>query len=118
MALCDEGRAVQILGNLLSNASKYSPHGGRITIGLALSEQEGFVRVAVADTGVGIAPDEQRHVFTPFFRARSAGQSGARGIGLGLYITRLLVEIHGGQIWFESAINGGTTFFVTFPTAS
>lgn len=114
-ALCDQARAVQIVDNLLSNAVKYTPDGGQIRLEVTLAEQEGFLQVAVIDNGRGIAPEEQDKVFSRFFRAKSTISSGQRGAGLGLYISRALVELHGGRIWFKSQPNQGTTFCVTFP---
>jgi signal transduction histidine kinase len=115
--LADETRAAQILGNLLSNASKYTPDGGAITVSVSPTEEEGFLQVAVEDTGVGISYEDQDKLFTRFFRADSASRTRASGAGLGLYITRSLVELHGGRIWFESELDKGSTFYVTFPTA-
>jgi signal transduction histidine kinase len=117
LALCDETRAAQIIGNLLSNASKYTPQGGLIVISLVPAEEEGFLQVSVADTGVGISAEDQAKLFDRFFRAGSASLTGASGVGLGLHITRSLVELHGGRIWFESEPDKGSTFYVTFPTA-
>jgi signal transduction histidine kinase len=116
-ALCDEARASQIIANLLSNASKYTLEGGEITVSLTLAEEEGFVQVSVTDTGVGISTEDQKRLFERFFRAKSAGEARARGTGLGLYITRSLVELHGGKVWFESEIGKGSRFHVTFPIA-
>ncbi len=116
-ALCDQTRVAQIISNLLSNACKYTPEGGLITVSVTRAEEEGFLQVAVADTGVGIAVEEQERLFTRFFRAASAQQTGASGTGLGLYIARSLVELHGGRIWFESDVNKGSAFYVTLPIA-
>ena len=116
-ALCDEARAAQIVGNLLSNAVKYTPDGGQIAIRVTHDEKEGFLRVSVADNGVGIPPEDQPKLFSRFFRARSAARTRASGAGLGLHIARSLVELHGGRIWFESALDRGSTFYVTFPAA-
>jgi signal transduction histidine kinase len=116
-ALCDKARASQIIGNLISNASKYTLDGGEITVRLTLAEEEGFVQVSVIDTGVGIATEDQERLFERFFRAKSAGEARAPGTGLGLYITRSLVELHGGEVWFESEVGKGSTFHVTFPIA-
>ena len=115
--LCDKTRTMQIIGNLLSNASKYTPQGGRITISLAPADVASFVQVSVTDNGVGIAPEDQARLFGRFFRAGSAAQTGAGGTGLGLYITRSLVELHSGRIWFESTPGKGSTFHATFPIA-
>jgi signal transduction histidine kinase len=113
-ALCDETRAAQIMTNLLSNAIKYTPDGGRITISLQAVVAEGALRLAVSDTGVGIPPADQAQLFSRFFRAATASLTGATGAGLGLYISRLLVELHGGRIWLESEPGRGSTFYVTF----
>jgi signal transduction histidine kinase len=116
-ALCDEARASQIIGNLISNASKYTLDGGEIKVRLTRAEEEGFVQVSVIDTGVGISAEDQERLFERFFRAKSARQARAPGSGLGLYVTRSLVELHGGEIWFESEIGKGSRFHVTFPIA-
>lgn len=117
LALCDETRAAQVIGNLLSNAVKYTGEGGAITVEVAAMDGEGFLQVTVTDTGVGIAPEDQEKLFQRFFRARNAFETGATGSGLGLYITRALVELHGGSIRFESQLGQGSTFRVTFPVA-
>jgi signal transduction histidine kinase len=116
-ALCDEARAAQIVGNLLSNAAKYTLPGGAIHVRLDRDEQEGFLRVSVADEGPGIPLEDQQRLFTRFFRGESSRQSGAPGAGLGLHITRSLVELHGGRIGLESQPGAGSTFTVTFPIA-
>jgi len=116
-ALCDETRAAQIIGNLLSNASKYSPEGSLITISVAPAEEEGFLQVSVKDNGVGIPAEDQAKLFKRFFRSENADLSETGGTGLGLHITRSLVELHGGRIWFESEPGEGSTFYVTFPIA-
>jgi len=116
-ALCDEARAAQIIGNLLSNASKYTSEGGLITLSMAYAAEEGFLQLCVADTGVGISAADQGKLFQRFFRAESAQLTGASGAGLGLHITRSLVELHGGRIWCESELNKGSKFCVTFPIA-
>ncbi len=117
LALCDRGRAAQIIGNLLSNAIKYTPHDGLLTISVSLAQEPGHLQVSVTDNGVGIAPADQPKLFNRFFRAGSAQVTGASGAGLGLHITRALVELHGGRIWFESLLDHGSTFHVTFPIA-
>lgn len=116
-ALCDETRMVQIIGNLLSNANKYTPAGGKIEIEITLAEEEGFLQIGVKDNGLGIAVENQASLFERFVRADSARRSQAPGAGLGLYITRSLVELHGGRIWFESEPDRGSTFHVTCPIA-
>lgn len=116
-ALIDQTRTMQIMGNLLSNASKYTPNNGEITIELSLAKKDGFLQLSIADTGVGIATDDQKKLFSRFFRAKNVQLTGASGTGLGLYIARSLVELQGGNIWLESEINQGTTVYVTFPIA-
>ena len=71
--------------------------------------------LAIADTGIGIGSADQVNLFSAFFRARDPAAAQARGTGLGLHITRLLIELHGGRIWFTSQPGAGTTFYVTFP---
>lgn len=109
----DPDRVTQILTNLVSNANKYTPAGGRITI--AARPDGPFARIDIQDTGRGLSPEEQAQLFTRFFRARAAGGPG--GTGLGLVITRLLVEAHGGRIAVASAPETGATFSVWLPAA-
>ncbi len=117
LALCDPARAGQVVGNLLSNASKYSPAGSNIIVEVKKAAEDGFLEVAVTDEGIGIAEEDRKQVFDPFFRARNVGRTGSGGIGLGLYIARALAELQGGRLWFESAPAQGSTFHVTFPIA-
>jgi signal transduction histidine kinase len=116
-ALCDEVRAARIVGNLLSNAAKYTTPGCEIVVRLEPDDVEGFLRVAVADGGPGMSMEEQRQLFTRFYRGESARRSGEPGTGLGLPICLSLVEMHGGRIWVESQAGAGSTFYVTFPIA-
>lgn len=115
--LCDPERALQILTNLLSNASKYTPEQGTITLRLTPAATEGYVQVAIEDTGMGIPAPDQEQLFNRFFRASNAQISHVSGAGLGLYIVQMLVDLHGGTVWFESEVGCGTTFYVTFPSA-
>ena len=115
--LCDHTRTIQIVGNLLSNAIKYTPSKGSIKLVAKLAEAEGFLEITVIDNGVGISQEDQTMLFKRFFRAESANVTGENGTGLGLYITRSLVELHGGQIWAESELWRGSKFHVTFPVA-
>jgi len=114
-ALVDRTRAAQIVGNLLSNAIKYTPEGGQIIVALSVSGNTGFLKLSVTDTGVGIAEEDQAKLFARFFRGESANLTGAEGAGMGLYITRSLVELHGGRIWLESVPLKGSTFCATLP---
>jgi signal transduction histidine kinase len=116
-ALLDRTRGVQIIGNLLSNASKYTLDGGNITVAVSLAQDEGFLQVSVRDDGVGISSQDQGKLFERFFRAESALLTGAEGVGMGLYVARSLAELHGGRIWCESDLGKGSAFHVTFPIA-
>ena len=109
--VADEGRLTEIVGNLIDNAIKYSPDGGKITLGGDV--QKGEVHIFVRDEGVGIAADELESVFTKFYQV--SGRPEAVGTGLGLYIVQELVEAHDGKIWVESEEGAGTTFHVTLP---
>jgi signal transduction histidine kinase/CheY-like chemotaxis protein len=112
--LGDEGRLIQVLNNLLSNAYKYTPSDGHIAV---VARADGrTVRIAVSDTGVGMTPADQQRLFTKFFRAQNRATQEVAGTGLGLAITRQLVEMHGGQINVVSAPGAGSTFTVTLPT--
>jgi signal transduction histidine kinase len=111
--LGDERKIRQILLNLLSNAVKFTPEGGRISV--AATGADGVVAIAVSDTGVGIAPEDQAAVFEEF---RQVGRDNARkqeGTGLGLALAKKLVELHGGRIWVRSEVGKGSTFTVTIP---
>jgi signal transduction histidine kinase len=116
-ALCDGTRTAQVVGNLFSNAIKYTSDGGRIAVRVERAGEEGFLQVSVADTGMGISIEDQEKVFSRFFRTAGARASGTGGTGLGLYLIRSLVELHGGRIWLESEVGVGSTFYVTFVAA-
>ena len=109
----DPDRLERILMNLIMNALKYSPPPGEVLIRVAVSARE--VVTAIADRGAGIAPEDLPHIFHRFYRATGARQ--AEGLGLGLYITKMLVEAHGGRIWVESELGKGSTFYFTLPVA-
>ena len=107
----DRNRLLQVLENLIGNAIKFTPAGGRITVGAVTRDHEVVFRVT--DTGAGIAPENQARVFDRFWQA---SRTGGLGAGLGLPITKGIVEAHGGRIWVESAEGRGSTFFFTVPT--
>ena len=111
--LGDENRLVQVVGNLLSNASRYTPEDGRIKV--SLSQLEGFVRVDVSDTGIGISPEDQAKIFQRFYRSEHPAVQLVAGTGLGLSITKMLVEMHAGRVWVESEPGHGSTFTVVLP---
>lgn len=112
--LADRDRVQQVFSNLIGNAIKFTPEGGRITVEAAPDGAE--VRFAVADTGIGIAPESLARVFDRFWQARRPRPEG-RGIGLGLAIVKGIVEAHGGRVWVESQEGVGTTFYFTLPVA-
>ena len=120
----DQTRVSQVLINLVNNAYKYTPEGGKITVGAALSDNqwdaEGAAQVVhiwVKDDGIGITPEDQQKIFSKFFRSDDQKAREAPGTGLGLNITKSLVEMQGGKIWFESEFRQGTTFHFTVPVA-
>lgn len=108
----DVGRLAQVLANLISNAIKYSPQGG--TVEVSAEEDDRIVRIRVRDEGFGIPPELGDRIFTKFFRGAAAAR-GIPGSGLGLALSRSVVEAHGGSIGFESTVGEGTTFAVEFP---
>ena len=113
----DEERARQILVNLLGNAMKFTQQGG---ISVSIATEAKFVKVIVTDTGVGIAPSQQSLLFRKFQQAGESlySRDTTKGTGLGLYISKLLVERMGGQIKLESSkVNGGSSFSFSLPAA-
>jgi signal transduction histidine kinase len=117
----DHMRLIQILNNLVSNAHKYTPDKGQITIRAEQQVEDTgngrlpMVKITITDNGIGIHPDEQDQIFGKFFRATDAEARNEPGTGLGLNITRYLVEMHHGRIWFESHYRQGTAFHFTVP---
>ncbi|MDQ3264883.1 MAG: hybrid sensor histidine kinase/response regulator [Myxococcota bacterium] len=112
LARFDHERVLQVLANLLSNAIKFTPKGGHIS--LRLDRIDGRVRFTVSDTGSGIDPAKHEAVFIRFWQADMRDR---RGMGLGLYISKCIVEAHGGTIWAESKLGQGSTFCFTLPAA-
>jgi signal transduction histidine kinase len=112
----DREKLRQVLGNLVGNAAKYSPAGGRVQVELTRHERE--LEIAVRDEGLGIATAEQRLIFEKFYRADANMTRGVSGSGLGLYISRELVNRMGGKISVESELGKGSTFVVKLPLAS
>lgn len=110
---CDEGRIIQVLTNLLSNASKYSPENSEIALGM--SAEGNHVRIAVRDNGIGISPENIERLFTPFFRVDNVQTRAVAGTGLGLVIAKRLAELHGGAISITSEVAKGSEFVVTLP---
>ncbi len=116
LLLCDELRTTQILSNLISNANKYTPAEGCISIEVTHATEPGFLQISIIDNGYGISAEDQTKLFSRFFRANSNKQRATKGTGLGLFITQALVEQHGGKIWVESELGQGSKFHVTLPT--
>jgi signal transduction histidine kinase len=112
----DPMRIEQVLTNLVSNAIKYGDEHGKIIVQVEQREKE--IRIAVTNHGRGIAPDEMPHVFNRFMRSKTTRGSGVQGLGLGLYITRGVVEAHGGRLWAESTPGETTTFHVALPISA
>jgi signal transduction histidine kinase len=108
----DERKVRQVVLNLLSNAIKFTPEGGRIEVQAAL--KDGLVEVAVTDTGVGIAPEDQDEIFEEFRQVGTAEKK-VEGTGLGLALSRKFVELHGGRIWVTSQVGVGSTFTFRLP---
>jgi signal transduction histidine kinase len=111
----DTNRIKQAVGNILSNAISYTPNGGSINIDIKSLDHH--VQCMVADTGVGIPKDQQKNVFSKFFRGTNVLKFETVGTGLGLYITRAFIEGSGGKIWIESEENKGTKIYFTLPQA-
>jgi signal transduction histidine kinase len=111
--IADERKFKQIVLNLLSNAVKFTPDGGRIDVS-ARREDDNLV-VAVHDTGIGIAPEDQAAVFEEFRQVGRNYTNKQEGTGLGLALTKKFVELHGGRIWLESEAGKGSTFTFTIP---
>jgi signal transduction histidine kinase len=113
-ALVDPLRLEQVITNLLDNAIKFSPTGGTIEIDLAQSAPD-MARLTVTDQGVGIPPERRQHIFERFYQAHDRDH--VAGMGLGLYISRQIVDLHGGSIEPEFPLDGGCRFAIDLPTA-
>ncbi len=107
----------QAVINLLDNAIKYTREGGTVSAELSAHTHNGSNRavIRVADTGIGIAPDEQARLFERFYRTKGGGRADASGIGLGLAIVKSIVERHNGKVWVESRLNEGSAFYISLP---
>jgi two-component system phosphate regulon sensor histidine kinase PhoR len=117
--LADPPRIEQVIVNLLHNAIKYTPAGGKITLAARLHENGGAnpnILFSVQDSGVGISPDDLPRIFERFYKADRARSGG--GTGLGLAIARHLVDAHGGKIWAESVLGEGSTFYFNLPVST
>jgi CheY-like chemotaxis protein len=110
----DERKIKQVMFNLLSNAVKFSSQGGVVKVSAQRTGDE--IQVAVGDTGIGISPEDQAHIFEEFHRAGRKDVRDREGTGLGLAVAKRMVELHGGRIWVESQPGAGSTFTFTLPT--
>jgi PAS domain S-box-containing protein len=112
----DVHRCGQVIGNLLANAVKFTPEGGRV--GVRIAEEPGVALLTIEDTGIGISEEDLGNLFERFFRARSATEQAIPGTGLGLAISKGIVEAHGGTLTVESELGRGSAFTVRLPTAA
>lgn len=126
-ALGDSRQIRQMLRNLLANAIKFTPDGGRIDVSIAIghlqpdemmSDNRCGIRVIITDSGIGISPDKQSQIFEPFFQVDSSSTRAYGGSGLGLTLAKRYAEAHGGHIWVDSALGSGSVFTVSLPAIS
>src|ERR1700724_1084109 len=114
--MVDESRIMQILTNLLNNALKFTFEGGEVIVKLREdSKNSEFLQVSVIDTGCGIPKDQIDNLFHRFYQIKKGDATPEKGVGLGLYLCREMVCLHGGKIWVESSLGKGSTFSFTIP---
>jgi signal transduction histidine kinase len=111
----DREKVAHILGNLFGNAIDFTPLGGRVWINATLSADRKELTVEVGDTGIGIANEHHTFIFEEFAQVDASSSRQHHGTGLGLTIAQKLVELHGGRIWVESKLGGGSRFYFTIP---
>jgi signal transduction histidine kinase len=114
MLVADRLRIKQVMINLLNNAHKFTPEGGHIMLSCS-APGDGVVRLCVADDGIGIHPEDQEMIFEEFHQVDGSVTRKESGAGLGLAISKRLVELHGGRIWVESELGKGAKFYVELP---
>jgi len=112
----DAQKLSMAVSNLIDNAIKYNVPNGEITLGVERVKDQPYVQISIKDTGIGIPADQINKLFTKFFRAENVSSAHPDGTGLGLYIAKNIIKRHGGEIWAESEINRGSTFYFTLPT--
>lgn len=112
----DPQKLAMAFGNLLDNAIRYNIQNGEVIVRVEKQKDKPFLEIVVKDTGIGIPPEGLKKLFSKFFRAENAVKLQTSGSGLGLYITKKIIEAHGGKIWAESELNRGTAFHFTIPT--
>jgi signal transduction histidine kinase len=111
--VADRDRIARVLANLLENAVRFSPAGGEVRV--RIESLDGQAIVSVVDRGIGIPPERQGEVFRRYYRAHAGTEHDYGGLGLGLEVSRAVVERHGGRMWFESAPGAGSTFHFGLP---
>ena len=114
----DEEQIKLAVENLIQNAINYTPENGTVTISLKENKEDKDVEIMVKDSGIGIPPEQQQRIFTKFFRSTNAIRVQTSGSGMGLFVTKNIIESHNGKVWFESQEGKGTTFHITLPTAA
>ncbi len=112
----DPQKLSMVISNLIDNAIRYNVPNGEVTVAVERVKDQPYIKISVKDTGIGIPADELNKLFSKFFRAENATKFYPEGSGLGLYIVKNIIKRHGGQIWVESEINRGSTFYFTLPT--
>lgn len=111
----DKSKISEVIDNLLDNAIKYTPEGGKVEV--TLEKNKNSAKVSVTDTGIGISEEEAPHIFSEFFRGEQAKNIHKEGSGLGLFIVKNIIERHKGQVGFAARKDKGATFFFTLPLA-
>ncbi|HEY6367273.1 MAG TPA: GAF domain-containing protein [Candidatus Binatia bacterium] len=117
LAWADRDKVTQVLTNLIGNAVKFTPRLGKVTVSVSRL-QDAWLQVSIADTGPGILPGEASKIFDEFYQMSRPGREKSRGVGLGLAISKKLVEMHGGKIAVDSVVGRGSNFFFTLPVQS
>lgn len=112
----DPQKLSMVISNLIDNAIRYNVPNGEVIVAVERIKNQPYVKISVKDTGVGIPADQINKLFTKFFRAENVVKFATEGSGLGLYIAKNIIKRHGGEIWVESEINRGSTFYFTLPT--
>ncbi|MEM7132410.1 MAG: ATP-binding protein [Chloroflexota bacterium] len=115
-ALCDNTRIIQVINNLLSNASKFSPIGSTIEIDVTSDTKDKLLQIGITDNGSRIANEEKQAIFDRFYRTKFGKRAESQGAGLGLYLCRQIIQMHGGQIWCQASTDMGSTFCFTLPS--